>query len=96
MEVPGGPPVAGPLKNHKFETLSFQSEWACWLLGLFWKLRKSSMLGANLNLGHIGDRNRWRAWEEGPLRMLNEKGFREGGAIPNTRSYIRSLASFQL
>ena len=36
----------------------------------------------------------WGAKEE--KRVLNEKGFWEGGVIPNTYSEISSHASFQL
>ena len=39
--------------------------------------------------------SRWEAKEE-KTRVLNEKGFWEGGVIPNTCSDIRSPASFQL
>ena len=38
--------------------------------------------------------SRWGAKEE--KRVLNEKGFWEGGVIPNTCSDTRSHASFQL
>ena len=37
-----------------------------------------------------------RAKDKKRVNMLNEKGFWEGGVIPNTSSDERSLASFQL
>ena len=40
--------------------------------------------------------SRWGAKEEKRENVLNEKGFWEGGVIPNTCSDIRSHASFQL
>ena len=39
---------------------------------------------------------RWVAKEEKRGNMLNEKGFWEGGAIPNTYGDVNGLASFQL
>ena len=55
--------------------------------------RACSMLEANIN---IEDMRRWRAKEERHVKMLNDKGFWEGGVIPNTCSDVRRLASFQL
>ena len=43
----------------------------------------------------LSDASRWRARGKGG-KKLNEKGFWEGGVIPNTCSDIRSHASFQL
>ena len=47
-------------------------------------------------MGLIGDMSRRRAKEERRVKILNEKGFWEGGVIPNTCSDIGSLASSQL
>ena len=47
-------------------------------------------------MGLIGDMSSWGAKEEKRVKVLNEKGFWEGGVIPNTCSDIRSHASFQL
>ena len=52
------------------------------------------MLEADINMGHIGHTSRWRVKEKRRVKILNEKGFWEGGVIPNTCSGIRSLASF--
>ena len=38
--------------------------------------------------------SRWGAKEEKRVKVLNDKGFWEGGVIPNTCSDIRSHAGF--
>ena len=38
----------------------------------------------------------WGAKEEKRVKVLNEKGFREGGVMPNTNGDVNGLASFQL
>ena len=40
--------------------------------------------------------SRWGAKEEKRVKVLNEKGFWEGGVMPNTYSDVNGLASFQL
>ena len=40
--------------------------------------------------------SRWGAKEEKRVNMLNEKGFWEGGVMPNTYGDVNGLASFQL
>ena len=40
--------------------------------------------------------SRWGAKEEKRVKVLNEKGFWEGGVIPNKCSDIRSNAGFQV
>ena len=40
--------------------------------------------------------SRWGAKEEKRVKVLNEKGFWEGGVMPNTYGDINGLASFQL
>ena len=40
--------------------------------------------------------SRWGAKEEKRVKVLNEKGFWEGGVMPNTYGDVNGLASFQL
>ena len=40
--------------------------------------------------------SRWGAKEEKRVKALNEKGFWEGGVMPNTYGDVSGLASFQL
>ena len=40
--------------------------------------------------------SRWGAKEEKRVNMLDEKGFWDGGVIPNTYGDVNGLASFQL
>ena len=40
--------------------------------------------------------SRWGVKEEKRAKVLNEKGFWEGGVVPNTCSDARSHAGFQL
>ena len=44
----------------------------------------------------LGDMSRWGAKEEKRVKVLNEKGFWEGGVMPNTCGDVNGLASFQL
>ena len=48
-----------------------------------------------MNMGHRGH-EQVASEEEKQVKMLNGKGFWEGGAIPNTYSDAGNLASFQL
>ena len=38
--------------------------------------------------------SRWGAKEEKRVKMLNEKGFWEGGVMPNTYGDVNGLATF--
>ena len=40
--------------------------------------------------------SRWGAKEEKRVKVLNEKGFWEGGVMLNTYADVNGLASFQL
>ena len=40
--------------------------------------------------------SRWGAKEEKRVKVLNEKGFWEGGVMPNTYDDVNGLAGFQL
>ena len=40
--------------------------------------------------------SRWGAKQEKRVKVLNEKGFWEGGVMPNTYGDVNGLASFQL
>ena len=66
-------------------------------VGTFLDARKRacSMFEANIDMGH-GGQEQVASEEEKRAKVLNEKGFWEGGIIRNTHGKVGSLASFQL
>ena len=54
------------------------------------------MFEAKINEGYRGHGQVASEGRKTCVNMLNEKGFWEGGAIPNTYSDVRSIANFQL